>query len=149
MTSLHDSHKGAWAELQAASWLLRQGYEVCRNVSQCGPVDLVAIRRDGKMFLIDVKTQKPLVYGSGATKLTPLQQEMGVRLLFVSPRGICIWATDLFSESEIDWPTMCPFCEGHPDDRMVCRSAAGLARHVATHERTYEDALLALIGGFE
>ncbi len=91
MTSLHDSHKGAWAELQAASWLLRQGYEVCRNVSQCGPVDLVAIRRDGKMFLIDVKTQKPLVYGSGATKLTPLQQEMGVRLLFVSPRGICIW----------------------------------------------------------
>ena len=35
-------HKGALAEMQASAWLLLQGYEVFRNVSQSGPADLIA-----------------------------------------------------------------------------------------------------------
>jgi len=50
-------HKGALAELKATVWLLKQGYEVFRNVSQHGEVDLIALDPETKeILLIDVKT---------------------------------------------------------------------------------------------
>src|SRR5688572_690616 len=49
-----NKHRGGWAELIASAWLLERGYEVFRNVSAVGPIDLVAIRGD-ETLLIDVK----------------------------------------------------------------------------------------------
>ena len=48
-------HIGTNTELKAAAWLLEQGYEVFRNVSSHGEIDLVAIK-DGIVRKIDVKT---------------------------------------------------------------------------------------------
>jgi hypothetical protein len=46
-------HIGAIGELKAVLWLLEQGYEVFRNVSPFGHVDVVALK-DGQVTLIDV-----------------------------------------------------------------------------------------------
>ena len=40
----HEHIKGDKAEYIAAMWLWDQGYLVCRNMSQQGAVDLVAIK---------------------------------------------------------------------------------------------------------
>ena len=52
---MDQKHLGARNELLACAWLLHEGYEVFRNVSPHGPIDLVA-RRDGEILFIDVKT---------------------------------------------------------------------------------------------
>ncbi len=50
-------HKGATSELIATTWLLKQGYEVFRNVSPHGKIDIIAIHPDtGEILYIDVKT---------------------------------------------------------------------------------------------
>lgn len=57
---MNKKHKGARSELRAAAWLLTRGYEVFRNVSQHGPVDLVALDlKADVMMKIDVKTLPP------------------------------------------------------------------------------------------
>jgi len=48
-------HKGARSEFLAIAWLLGEGYEVFRNVSQHGAADLVIIK-DGTTMLVDVKS---------------------------------------------------------------------------------------------
>lgn len=48
-------HTGAWGELYVSQYFLEQGYEVFRNFSPTGPIDIV-IYKDGKTKLIDVKT---------------------------------------------------------------------------------------------
>ena len=48
-------HKGAANELRAVLWLMKQGYEVFRNVSQHGAIDIIATRNDEILFL-DVKS---------------------------------------------------------------------------------------------
>jgi Holliday junction resolvase-like predicted endonuclease len=50
-------HVGARSELLACAWLLAEGYEVFRNVSSHGHVDIIALK-DGKTFYFDVKTLK-------------------------------------------------------------------------------------------
>ena len=47
--------KGAWAEAIAAAWLLERGFYVCINFAAQGPIDLVAIDKEGRCFLFDVK----------------------------------------------------------------------------------------------
>ena len=51
----HEHIKGDKAEYIAAMWLWDQGYLVCRNMSQQGAVDLVAIK-EHEVILIDVKS---------------------------------------------------------------------------------------------
>ena len=51
----HEHIKGDKAECIAAMWLWEQGYLVCKNMSQQGPVDLVAIK-EHEVILIDVKS---------------------------------------------------------------------------------------------
>lgn len=48
-------HKGAASELLASIWLMGQGYDVFRNVSQYGLFDIVAFKND-ELIKIDVKT---------------------------------------------------------------------------------------------
>ena len=78
-------HKGARSELIACAWLLEQGYEVYRNVSQHGKVDLIAIKND-KMVYVDVKTDRPNRSYYRRTVPPP-----GLAYLLVSPNGECRW----------------------------------------------------------
>ena len=83
--SFHEHIKGDKAEYIAAMWLWDQGYLVCRNMSQQGPVDLVAIK-EHEVILIDVKSvcvRKRDVYKINRS-LTPIQKELGVNILNVN-----------------------------------------------------------------
>jgi Holliday junction resolvase-like predicted endonuclease len=84
---LDKKHKGAMSELTACSYLLNSGYEVFRNVSPFGPIDIIAIK-DGKEFKLDVKTLHPS-YKEVGNRLTKEQIEQGVLPLFVNEAGGC------------------------------------------------------------
>lgn len=57
------SRLGDIAELQASVWLMGQGYDVFRNLSCVGPVDLVARNRaTGAMLAVDVKSVNSIPY---------------------------------------------------------------------------------------
>lgn len=79
-------HKGAHSELIASAWLLRQGYEVFRNVSQHGRVDIIAIRNN-EIIYIDVKTDAPSRTGYFRRTVPP----PGLTYILVSPNGDCRW----------------------------------------------------------
>ena len=81
----HEHIKGDKAEYIAAMWLWDQGYLVCRNMSQQGPVDLVAIK-ENDITLIDVKSEcrrKRDGYKINRS-LTPIQKTIGVKILNVN-----------------------------------------------------------------
>jgi Holliday junction resolvase-like predicted endonuclease len=59
---MHSKHRGAHSELTACLWLLEQGYEVFRNISQHGIADVVAFRGN-EILKIDVKTLGPMGQG--------------------------------------------------------------------------------------
>ncbi len=82
-------HRGCVSELLAAAWLLGQGYEVFRNVSAHGAIDIVAIK-DGEVTLIDVKTARAPYRFNRASKE---QDTLGVRVLCVAHSGKVSWAT--------------------------------------------------------
>lgn len=84
-------HAGAKNELIATVWLLQQGYEVFRNVSQHGDVDIIATK-DSETLYIDVKASVYNVKGQMATsgiRLTQRQIDLGVRRLNVYWDGKC------------------------------------------------------------
>jgi hypothetical protein len=89
---IHQKHRGAYSELVAATWLLARGYEVFRNVSSHGPVDLIAMR-DGEMFKIDVKTCER--FPKSIPQLTTEQHALGVKLLAVYADGNCELVTSI------------------------------------------------------
>ena len=66
---MHDKHKGSLAELLACAWLLKQGYEVFRNVSQHGKADLIVWRGNGLPQLVEVRTAviRPAVDGKSCS----------------------------------------------------------------------------------
>jgi hypothetical protein len=76
---MHSKHRGAHSELTACLWLLEQGYEVFRNISQHGIVDVVAFRGD-EILKIDVKT-----LGPPSVRGRPLQkpEQAGVAFVYV------------------------------------------------------------------
>jgi hypothetical protein len=81
-------HKGAHSELVACAWLLSRGYEVFRNVSQHGKVDVIAIR-DGVVMYIDVKTA--CTTKNGYANRTPPPCGSGLVYLLVKLDGSCEW----------------------------------------------------------
>ena len=98
-----DKHRGGWGELIASAWLLAQGYEVFRNVSAMGPIDLVAIR-DSKTLLIDVKLVQMNVTKAGefrakGPRLKPEQRVSGVIPLYVSSDGVCSFTDVAIADS--------------------------------------------------
>ena len=81
----HEHVKGDKAECIAAMWLWDQGYLVCKNMSQQGPVDLVAIKED-EIILIDVKSEcrrKRDGYKINRS-LTSIQKVINVKILNVN-----------------------------------------------------------------
>lgn len=88
--SLKEKHIGAKNELVAAIWLLNNGYEVFRNMSQHGAIDLIAVN-ENEILLLDVKTAPQ--YGEttyvNTKRLTEEQKVLGVKFLFVYKTGSC------------------------------------------------------------
>ena len=82
---INRKHKGAQAELTACAWLIGEGYEVFRNVSQHGDIDLVAIRGTETLRL-DVKT---VASNGGRPTLSSDQARAGVAALYVRADGKC------------------------------------------------------------
>lgn len=81
-------HKGALAELLASAWLLKQGYEVFRNVSQCGVADMVAWRPGGLPVLVEVRTAtlRAAADGKSCSVMTArLPRHTDVKFLYVFP----------------------------------------------------------------
>lgn len=78
-SGLSSAGAGAASELEASAWLIRKGFDVYRNVSATGPVDLVAIDSDGSVTLYDIK--------SSPTSPTPAQAAIGVKTLFPDGNG--------------------------------------------------------------
>jgi hypothetical protein len=80
-------HRGSHSELVACSWLLSEGYEVFRNVSQHGYADLIALK-DGRTFFFDVKTYLVPEFRT-RQKISASQIEKGVLPLHVTGVGEC------------------------------------------------------------
>ncbi len=85
-TETPQKHRGALGELAASVWLLERGYEVFRNVSSHGAIDLIAIRH-GEIFKFDVKMlqyrRQPI------PQLTAEQIALGAQILAVYGNGHC------------------------------------------------------------
>ena len=86
LSKIERKHLGAGSELVACAWLLAEGYEVFRNISQHGLADLVAVK-DGKAFYFDVKSQND---NHSYRRLSPAQIERGILPLVVSKSGECV-----------------------------------------------------------
>src|ERR1700722_6160557 len=80
---------GARNEMVATVWLMGRGYQVFRNVSPHGPIDLIGMK-DGKFEYFDVKMSyiRP---GGGAVKIkvNSVQAALGVKILHVMRDGSC------------------------------------------------------------
>jgi Holliday junction resolvase-like predicted endonuclease len=87
MEKLQQKHKGAHSELRAVLWLLERGYDVYRNVSQCGIGDLVAARGD-EIMIIDVKSALIMTGGRYArSDISREQAARGIKCLNVYTDG--------------------------------------------------------------
>lgn len=91
-------HRGAHSELVAVAWLIEQGYEVFRNVSQHGKVDIVVLNEATKEFIpIDVKTLSSYRTVDGQCRTGyPSKKDFHVvgqiRFVLVNPKtGKCEW----------------------------------------------------------
>lgn len=83
---MHAKHKGALAELHACAWLLKQGYEVFRNISQHGVVDLIVWRADTSPILVEVRGVRLRVAVDGKSCSVPrmrFPRYPGVQFLYV------------------------------------------------------------------
>ena len=76
-----DNRKGDLAEFYAVTWLWDNGYEVFKNCGCTGVIDLIAMDKDGKITLIDVKTRSSR---SGRTR-TEEQLKLDVKILNFLP----------------------------------------------------------------
>lgn len=78
-------HKGAASELVAAAWLLTQGYEVFRNVSPHGLIDIVGIK-EGMVEYFDVRSANKQ---GEANRLSDEAVEKNVKMLAVYRDNHC------------------------------------------------------------
>lgn len=91
---LSPNRVGDFAEYYAVTWLWDLGYEVFHNCGCDGPVDLIVMDQDGKMFLVDVKTEWDDTHEGQrhGKKRTGHQTELGVQiLLFNKQTRKCSW----------------------------------------------------------
>jgi Holliday junction resolvase-like predicted endonuclease len=91
---IEKKHKGGRNELIACAWLLNQGYEVFRNVCDCGEIDVIGLK-DGKITFFDVKSAQLRKDGTlSPTRLSQDQVDRDVKALYITPQETCIidWA---------------------------------------------------------
>lgn len=93
-------HRGALSELRACAWLVENGYDVFRNISFCGAIDIVAVKieEDGRKetVFVDVKSGSvsEKTGNVAAVPLSDSQKKLGVRRLIVTRKWIG-WDSDL------------------------------------------------------
>ena len=86
--------KGDINEINVCSLLLKDGYEVFKNICCTGPVDLI-LMKDNKITLVDVKSVNQLREKICIiNKLTPIQKKLGVILLGVH-EGKLYWEEEI------------------------------------------------------
>ena len=81
---MKDSTKGTMNELRAINEFLKKGCVVCKNVEAQGPFDISVTFPNGKVELLDVKTNS-LRKRDGLPihrSLTTAQKELGVRFYY-------------------------------------------------------------------
>lgn len=100
---MHPKHKGAHSEMVAAAWLLSHGYEVFRNVSDRGLIDMIG-RKDDVSNLFDVKS-------SSNSPLSEEQIKIGVRPIYVQPDGSCSIDDNPKMKDSTKDLRVCPYCE--------------------------------------
>jgi hypothetical protein len=96
--SMCTSKRGAIGEYMAANWLLACGYEVFKNLTPSGAIDIIAWK-DGEMHLIDVSVAKKNYLGkySDCKKQAATKgASIGVKILYVLEDGECVWREDMF-----------------------------------------------------
>lgn len=120
-----NKHAGAMNELQACLHLLEDGYEVFKNVSPVGEIDIIAIK-NGVIKLLDVK---PGVVKSDGTatgmSLKNNQLALGIRALHVYKDGTPYRVEDLSDEEvELLGVRICQRCQksfkGRFSNRTYC-----------------------------
>ena len=93
---LSDSRKGDYQEHLLCILLMKRGYEVFRNISCVGPVDIVAIdKTDMKTIFIDSKS--PIVANDGTLKgkqqyITQEQHDSGIVAMTAWDDKIFYWS---------------------------------------------------------
>ena len=96
--------KGDIIEIKALSFLLDNGFEVFRNESSVGPVDIVALDiKKNEVILIDVKTSGISKSIDGSHKVsfstkpkTEIQKDLSVQFLFYDKIGNTFtWEKDI------------------------------------------------------
>lgn len=113
-------HRGARAELLAVTFLLKEGYEVFRNVSPHGLIDLVAIK-GGVSVHFDVKTAQITKDSKRLTTRLSLEQvTTGVKCINVYDDDMVV----------IDWNPQAAFKH---DSRECLMCGHGFRRTKATH----------------
>jgi hypothetical protein len=80
------SINGAASELKAAAWLMEQGYEVYRNVSQHGQNDLVVYDKEtGEFKGYDVKTANFYIREDGSVAIHHAKNKTNTPYILVLP----------------------------------------------------------------
>ena len=84
------SRVGDIAEYYAVTWLWDNGYEVFLNSGSTGPVDLIAMDKDGNSILIDVKTMQkdyrtPNNIYTHRNVRNKVQKDLGVQIVSFNP----------------------------------------------------------------
>ena len=105
-------HRGARNELIACAWLLGEGYEVFRNISQHGDVDLIGMR-DSQITFFDVKAALYRTDGKPSphnNRLSEAQILAGVKCLNVYPDGACAIVDNATSRETAREPRSCIQC---------------------------------------
>jgi hypothetical protein len=107
----HQTRIGAVSELLASAFLLKQGYEVFRNVAPDGCADIVAFNKE-RLRKIDVKTTR--LNNEGKIQLIPKAQDVGkqngVEILYVLSEKEIYFAEDIDDNYNNTNQKKCPNC---------------------------------------
>lgn len=140
-------HIGAHNELLATVWLLRHGYDVFRNVSAHGPVDLIAIKGGVPLYL-DAKQVGYRAGGvEGRVRITREQAALGVKIIRVFPDGNCsidenppVVGESLFA------PRVCEECSTEYTPAQGGRYCRDACRQAATKRKSKEAYRAKMVG---
>ena len=100
MSKNKNNRKGDISEIGVCLHLLKNDYEVFKNISCVGPADIVAVNNKTRdVLFLDIKTPMIYKYPSGRKKihtvrLTDTQIELGIKI-------VCVYKNKLYiSENE-------------------------------------------------
>lgn len=127
IVDIHHNAKGAVNEHIATAWLLKEGYDVFRNVSPRGRADLIAKKWDSEEWIaVDVKSEHFNLRGtgtmnSGQRAVAKEYASSNIRYIVVNDDGTCRWYEDL------DHPQDGKSFEG--DDYWLCPTSGHRFMH--------------------